>query len=136
MEVYCTAKTSSLGCKPKVTVSGSPSASGQTTLFVVGYQFAPDEPGLFFWGTQSKATPFKGGTLCVQAPLVRTPVQHSGPLGALLKCDRSYSFAFDATYMASKALPAGTTVYGQYWAHDAVPSGTSLSDGIQFTICP
>jgi hypothetical protein len=35
------------------------------------------------------------------------------------------------------ALPAGSEIYGQYWARDpATPSHTSLSNAIRFVINP
>jgi len=136
MALYCSSKKNSAGCKPKISAAGSPSVSGRTAFFVISTQQVNQQQGLFFWGTSSKGTPFQGGTLCVRAPLQRTPVQASGGKATGSDCSGTFSFTFDAAYMASRGLSAGTTVYGQYWSTDSAPSGVGLTDGLQFTICP
>ena len=54
-------------------------------------------------------------------------------------CGGSFAFDFNAyiTSGADPALVSGTDVFGQYWSRDpASPSGTSLSNAIQFTVGP
>jgi hypothetical protein len=93
--------------------------------------------GTFFYGTGGSASiPFQGGFLCVLGGIKRTPVQNSG--GAT-PCGGTFALDFNA-WIASGADPAlvsGATVYGQYWSRDPMDAfGTSLTNAIQFSICP
>jgi hypothetical protein len=136
VSTYCTGKVNSLGCTPSVGWSNQPSKSaGNFTVMcssVINNRF-----GVLFWGSAPTAAPFQGGTLCVNAPVVRTPIQDSGgtPPG-VDDCSGTWSFIFDGAYMTAYGIDPGDTRYCQWWGRDPQsPSTTSLSNAIQFTVC-
>jgi hypothetical protein len=134
---YCSGKTNSAGCVPEVGVAGVPTLSGSVSFFVTARGVINRQPGLFFWGLAPKSTPFAGGTRCVSAPLVRSPVQGSGGSAAGIDCSGSYSYAFDGAVTSAHGLSAGTTVYGQFWGRDPGASPRiGMTDALQFTLCP
>lgn len=136
---YCTAKINSLGCSPEVEWSGAPTLSGPDDFEIRAVQILNQKTGLMFWGMQSSASPFHGGTLCVQTPVVRTPMQISGGTLGGPDCSGTYSFAMTQAYMTAKGLRSGDTVHAQYWSRDpGFPGlqGVSLTNGLQFDVRP
>jgi hypothetical protein len=133
---YCTAKVNSQGCLPAMDVSGSATLSGLDDLHLTASNVLNNKSGLLFWGFAPTSVPFQGGTKCVAPPTKRTPLQDSGGDPPPDDCTGSYDFHFSASYMQSKGLTAGTTVYAQYWSRDpSSPSTTGLTDAVSFTIC-
>jgi hypothetical protein len=135
--LYCTAKVTSNGCVPAIAFFGSPSAGAGSGFQITASQVEPQKFGLFFYGKSGAASfPFQGGTLCANAPLVRTSIQNSGGAAA---CSGTYLIDFNA-YIATgndPALVAGQQVNGQYWFRDpgfAPPDNTGLSNAIEFEI--
>ena len=137
---YCTAKTNSQGCTPKIGSTGAPSASNPNPFWVtcddvLGFVF-----GLGFYGTAPNATPFLGGTLCIGGAIQRTVVQHSGgnpPSGA--DCSGGFALDMNAVIQTGQdpALVAGAHVFVQYWSRDPGDAWTvSLSDALEFEIVP
>lgn len=134
--VYCTAKTNSQGCAPAIDASGHPTLGGLDNFVVSAQSLINNKSGLFFWGHAPASGPFQGGTICVQSPTVRTPVQNSGGAAGADDCSGAYLFAFTHAYAASRNLSAGATLYMQCWQRDpASPSSTGLSNALQFTLC-
>jgi len=136
---YCTAKLNSQGCMPQVVASGIPSTSGAAAFDVGAQSVLNNKNGILFYGLQTKALAFQGGTLCVQAPVKRTPLQDSGGNPPPDDCSGVYTYDFNARIQsgADPALQAGATVYCQYWSRDpASASGTGLTDGLCFEIRP
>lgn len=136
--LYCTAKTTSAGCLPALSSAGSPSASAGAGFTVRVDAVEAGNLGLFFYGHHGPAAqPFQGGTMCVQAPIWRTPAQVSSGAGA---CAGSYQLDFNAYVLLASdpLLQAGATLHGQFWFRDPPEpiSGTGLSSGIAFTLCP
>jgi hypothetical protein len=137
--IYCTAKVTSNGCVPAIAFFGSPSASAGSGFLITASQIEPQKSGLFFYGKSGPAAfPFQGGTLCVNPPQTRTPVQDSGGAAA---CSGTYSIDFNAHIAGGSdpALVAGQQVNGQYWFRDpgfAPPDNTGLSNAIEFEIGP
>jgi hypothetical protein len=132
---YCTAKVNSAGCTPQIDYAGTPSLTSGFT--VTASQVLNNKNGLLFWGSDPLAAPFQGGTKCVAAPTVRTPIQGSGGNPPPNDCSGTYSFSFDPAYMASKGLTPGQAVHAQYWSRDPQsPSTTGLTDALWFIICP
>ena len=139
IKVYCTSKTSSLGCSPAIAYSGSPSVSSPAPFTISASGVVAQKFGLFFYGFGPAAFPFQGGTLCAQPPLHRTLVQTSG--GSSGSCSGSYSMDFNAWIQsgADPLLLAGKTVNGQYWfrdPQDPAGFGTGLTDALEFTVQP
>lgn len=135
---FGTAKTNSLGCVPAIGANGVPYASGFDSFFLIATTVLEDKPGIFFWGLTQAQLPFGGGTLYVQPPIVRTPVQFAAhPFDGL--CTGTYVFHFTQAYMASEGLAPGVTCYGQFWSRDpgfAPPGNIGLTDAIAFTWGP
>lgn len=136
---YGTAKTSSAGCASFVTTAGFPRATGDDAFRVVATGVLANKSGMFFWGRASANQPFGGGTLLVQPPLVRTPVQASGSSSLGAACSGHFSFHFSQAYMASELVFPGDTLYGQFWSRDpgfAPPNSLGLSNAVQFVVAP
>lgn len=145
---YCTAKTSSLGCVPFIGASGQASASATSGFLVVGAQMRNLKPGLLFYGFSGRAAaPFQAGTMCVAAPRFRGITSSSN--GNAAPADDCWGrFALDLNAFASGALGGnpmlelrvvGSVVNCQWWGRDtgfAPPNNTTLSDALEFTICP
>jgi len=145
---YCTAKTNSLGCTPAMGFTGVPSATLPSGFVVSSSNNRNQKSGLLFYGNTGRvATPFQGGTLCVKAPIKRTPAVNSGgtPLPAN-DCSGVYSIdmnAFRAGSLGGSPAPflgvVGTVVNCQFWGRDPgfpAPNNTSLSDGLEYTVAP
>jgi hypothetical protein len=133
---YCTAKTNSDGCAPGTTWSGTPSVSAGSGFIISALELKTGQPGIMIYGYSPQYLPFQGGTLCIRAPIIRTPVQSSGGAGT---CGGNMSFDFNARIASGvdAGLTAGTTVYAQHWYRDPGASfPTGLTDAIQFTIEP
>jgi hypothetical protein len=146
--IYCSGKLNSLGCLPTIGFSGTPSASLPSGFVLQASQVRNNKAGLLFYGVNGREnTPFQGGTLCVKPPIRRTPGVNSGgsPLPAN---DCSGVFALDMNAFASGSLGGnplaslqvpGTQVQCQWWGRDpgfAAPNNTTLSGGMEFSICP
>jgi hypothetical protein len=118
---------------------GLPSASAGSGFTIGATNILDNKFGLFFYGKMGQqAVPFQGGTLCANAPLVRTALQNSG---GTAPCGGMFSMDFNMYIAGGKdpGLVAGATVDGQYWSRDpgfAPPNNTSLTDALHFVICP
>src|SRR5262249_20818478 len=78
-QVYCTATTSSLGCTPKTSASGTPSASSPDPFWIRATNVISHRSGILLWSTAADRAPFAGGgVLCVRAPFHRGGVAYSG----------------------------------------------------------
>lgn len=136
---YCVAKPNSLGCAPSIGFSGSPSLTGADDFVVTATGVLNQRSGLLFWGYEATDEPFFGGTLCVQAPLVRTAVQGSG--GSALPandCSGSYAFHLTHGYLSAHSLGTGSTIYAQYYSRDpgfAWPDNVGTTNALRITIC-
>lgn len=73
---YCTAKTTSNGCVPRIEIAGMPSAAATSGFNLRAREVRNLRNGMLFYGASGAQTvPFHGGTLCVAAPLLRSAVQ-------------------------------------------------------------
>ena len=137
---YCTAKVNSLGCTPQIGWAGLPSVSGATPFTVTASQVINQRSGLFFFGKSGRlAQPFQGGTVCVRAPIQRTPVRSSGGSVGALDCSGLLSLDF-APYLQGALGPGlspGEMVHGQWWYRDPLSSfSIGLTDAIEFQVQP
>jgi hypothetical protein len=141
--LYCVSKLNSQGCLPVINYEGDPRSSASAGFVVHATQVLNNKSGLLLLGTNGRAAvPFQAGTLCVNAPIHRTPLVNAG--GNLPPTDCSGVFAIDMNrYAAGGPLPAlsvaGTVVNCQWWGRDsgfAAPNNTSLSAGLEYTVCP
>ena len=127
---YCTAKTSSSGCTPSIGSTGTPSPSG--AFHVTCDDVEVNQMGIAVYSLSGPAaTPFFGGTLCLQTPNVfRMPAQGSG---GLAPCSGTYVHDMTSVIVAQ---PVGTQVWTQFWYRDAGDAqGIGLSDALAFTTC-
>ena len=136
--VYCTAKQNSLGCLPQIASSGMPTVAGYDDFHVLVSSVISNLNGILFHGSGATSVPFQGGTLCVQAPVTRTPVANSGGNPGNGDCSGVQSFHFDHDYLSAAGLSAGANVWCQFWTRDpaSLPFGSGLSDALAFTVSP
>jgi hypothetical protein len=135
---YCTPKTNSLGCAPVIGFGGCASTSLGSGILIVGQNLRPNVTGIMIWSVNQNAAPFGGGTLCVSAPVKRTPGQSASVISGY-PCTGQYTYLFTPAYMAANGLSAGQNVYAQYWSRDngfAAPNNIGLTAGLKFTIVP
>jgi hypothetical protein len=147
-EGYCAGKVNSLGCTPSLVFEGVSSATASSGFTVTATQELNRRRGMILYSLSGPATmPFQGGTLCVQSPVRRTPLQMSG--GSALPandCTGSYALdwnAYAAGLAGGQPDPAlrvpGTVVWVQAWGRDpgyAAPNDTSLSNGLRYVVGP
>jgi Tol biopolymer transport system component len=141
---YCTSSTTSNGCAPTMTSSGSPSASATAGFVLTATNVDGGRAGLVFYGVGgANGQPLAGGStsyLCVRAPVQRTPPQTSG--GSTGQCDGSLAvdwLAFLANHPTALGQPitAGLRVNAQAWFRDPLaPSGVNLSNATEFDVLP
>lgn len=136
---YCTAKTNSLGCTPAISSSGSTSLSGPDDFVLRAANVFNQKNGVLLIGTTQSATPFAGGTLCVQAPVKIVPVQSSGGSASSADCSGAFAVALRHVDFQSLGLGAGAAGYAQFLSRDpgfAEPDNLSLSNAAVFVVCP
>ncbi len=141
--VYCTAGTSTNGCVPSISGTGTPSGSAGSGFALDVAALEGQKLGLFFYGIAGPAAVSWGsGTsfLCVKTPTQRMGSQNSG--GTANQCDGAFNQDFNA-YLAANTgslgqpFVGGEMVWAQAWYRDpAAPKTTNLSDGLQFVMQP
>jgi hypothetical protein len=138
---YCVAKPG-LSCGvPAITAFGTPKASASSGFYLIAGPARQNKAGLVIYGnTGPNSAPFQGGTLCVNTPVRRTTTVDSG--GTSL-CEGE--FAIDMNAFASGALGGnpqafltqpGTKIHAQFWGRDTQATGSFLSNGMAYTVCP
>ncbi|MEO6708689.1 MAG: hypothetical protein ABI054_08010, partial [Planctomycetota bacterium] len=145
--VYCSAKLNSAGCTPQIASAGMPSASAGSGFTLSAGNVLNHRPGLLLYTNGGRdAIPFGGGTLCIHSPIERSIALFSG--GNVGPTDCSGIYALDMNAFSTGSLggnPApflhaeGTFVNAQFWGRDngfAPPHNATLSDAIEFSICP
>ncbi len=138
--IYCTAKTSSLGCVPSIGSAGVPGFSEPGPFDVTCVQVNSSKNGIFFYGLNGRASfPFQGGIMCAQPPLKRTPVQNSGGSPPPGDCTGTFTFDFNAWAQGGSEpnVVPGSQVNGGWWFRDPQASFTTgLSNAIEFVEVP
>jgi hypothetical protein len=144
-DTYCTAKTTSNGCVPRIAASGLPSATATSGFTIACNNAINNKAGLLFYSLRGRGTlPFQGGTLCVRLPLSRTPVRNSGgnpppnDCSGVLAIDiNAFAHGLGGGNPAPALAQAGSVVTAQWWGRDpGSPSGTLLSDAIEWLVGP
>ncbi|MBI5433923.1 MAG: hypothetical protein HZA52_13915 [Planctomycetes bacterium] len=123
---YCTAKTTSIGSTPAIGTFGTTSVAA-ADFFLTCNQAMPGKNAINFFGVVPASTPFQGGTLCVQPPLIRSQVKTFDAYGTLVE------------QFALQPKDVGQTLYFQYWGRDPQhPDGTGvmLSNALSVTVLP
>jgi hypothetical protein len=142
--VFCTAGTTSSGCTPALTFSGTPSASASSGFSVSCNNVDVNRTGLFFYALSDPSfvpTPWgAGGTSfkCVANPVQRMGVMNSG---GTTGCTGSFTQDWNA-YMANNPGALGNPraigeSFGiQLWMRDPPsPKSTILSNALEFDLC-
>jgi Tol biopolymer transport system component len=135
---YCTPKTNSLGCAPRITTTGFPSLTDPATFFVTTQSVRSRQSGMLIWSLSPQALPFAGAWRCVAPPIHRTALQSAGGSSSP-DCSGTYSFHFSPNYLDAHGLSAGTVVYGQFYGRDegfSAPNNVGLTDAVRFTVLP
>jgi hypothetical protein len=139
---YCTAGTSASGCQTTLSASGSPSATAPAGFLVTATSVEGQKDGLFFFATNGRqANPWGNGT---SYQCVVPPVRRAGLLtgnGANGACNGLFTQDLNALWAANPAKNpgAGAVVQTQAWYRDPPNTSnqtTSLSDAIEFSVCP
>jgi hypothetical protein len=142
---YCTAGTSASGCRAALSASGVPSATASTGFVVSAGGVEGNKDALLFFGTSGRqANPWGNGTSfqCVVPPVKRGGLlDGAGTPGA---CDGTFAQDLNALWCAACPRPnhnpgAGALVQAQLWYRDPANTSnqtTSLSDALEFTVCP
>ena len=142
---YCTAGTSASGCNALLSASGTASESIPFGFTLSAAAVEGDKDGLFFFGANGRqANPWGSGT---SYQCVATPVKRAGILlgtGTPGLCDGALSQDLNALWCPScpgalKNPGAGAVVQAQLWYRDPLNTSnqtTSLSDAIEFPVCP
>ena len=141
-ESYCTAGTSANGCQALLSGTGTPSATAASgfTLDATGVEGQKD--GLYFFAANGRqANSWGSGTSfqCVAPPVFRGGLLlGTGTSGA---CDGTFSQDLNARWQAKpNSNPgAGAIVQAQLWYRDPQNTSnqtTSLSDAVEFVVCP
>jgi len=139
---YCTAGVSATGCTALLSSSGAPSASAATGFMVTADFVEGSKDGLYFFGSNGQqAVSWGNGTSfqCVAPPVKRAGVQTG--VGTPGSCDGSFAQDMNARWQAKPAQNpgAGAVVQLQLWYRDPLNTSnqtTSLSDAIEFIVCP
>lgn len=134
---YC--DDTSTECPLAILGTGTASTTTPRPFWITLASTENQRSGQLFYGLGQTGVPFLGGTLCVQPPLVRTPVQGSG--GSTLPtedCSGSFAFDFNAWIQAGgSVVAAGQRIDAQYWVRDpSAAQGASLSNGLDFLVLP
>ncbi len=146
--LYCSGKFTSSGCAPTMAKVGYSSATLGSGFIVRATDCMNNKPGLLLYGVSGQAAlPFQGGTLCISAPVKRTPGTNSGGSPAPAD-DCTGVFEIDFNAFAVGALggtpsPAlrvpGTVVDSQWWGRDpgyGPGQNSQLAGGLEFQVCP
>ncbi len=135
---YCTAKLNSLACTPSITFEGGPSTSQPYPFVISASDVLNQRTSVLFYGSSPNAAPFKGGTLCVGAPVRRTPARSSGGSTGFSDCSGRPAIDFNERIQdgSDPALTAGAMVYAQWYYRDPAASfAIGLSNALSFVVC-
>ncbi len=141
---YCTAGTTTNGCVPSMSSTGTPSIGAGAGFEVRATGIEGQKQALLFYGisgpNNAPWTPNSSSRLCVRTPVQRMPSAGTG--GAANACNGAIALDFLGFLSAnSNALgqpfAAGMVVNMQAWFRDPpAPGTTNLSNALQFTFCP
>ncbi len=142
---YCTAGATAAGCNASISAIGAASATAGSGFLLLVNGAEGAKTGIYFFGTSGRqANPWGSGTSyqCVVTPVTRAGLlTGTGTVGA---CDGTFSQDLNAVWCPTcpKRLEnpgAGALVQAQLWFRDPQNTSnqtTSLSDAIEFRVCP
>jgi hypothetical protein len=141
---YCTTGTTSGGCVPAISASGSASATAGSGFSISISNLESHRIGVIFYGIDGPhASPWGAGgasSLCVKSPTQRLHPYDSGGSPGLCNGLISEDWnLFIATHASALGQPffGGETVWAQGWFREP-PSAktTALSNGLVFAVAP
>ncbi|MCE9595678.1 MAG: FG-GAP-like repeat-containing protein [Planctomycetes bacterium] len=130
--LYCSSKPNSLGGIPNILFTGTATLDGADDFVLTATGLVPHSETVLLIGSESVATPFAGGTLCVAPPLRRIRLENSDESGTV-------RFHVSDAWMTAIGLHVGSNVFMQFWSRDAgfaPPSDVALTQGVRFAVCP
>jgi hypothetical protein len=147
---YCTAKPG-LACGPvAITFNGASSASATSGFEILAAPARSERLGVLLYSNAGRAVlPFPSGghILCMQTPIRRGgPASSGGTPGP--NCDGvfaldmnafasgSYNPPFPTYAPAAYLLTVGQQVNVQWWGRDTVPTGSFMSDALEYFVAP
>lgn len=137
----CIWNTSTVGCAPRLEVSGCASASASSGLLVHTSGLEGQRNAMLFYGLVETVLPYSNWSwLCVAAPRQRMDVLDSGGTGGT--CDGSFDvdlLAWIAAHPSAVGTPltAGQQLVLQAWFRDPPAAhGANLSRGWKVTLLP
>lgn len=138
---YCTARTNSLGCTPTIRSVGYASASASFGFTVRATEVINNSNGLLLWSLGARnSLPFHGATLCVTAPLYRTPILNSGhKITGPVTCQAVWERDLNRWWHDTVPMPAGVTVRCQWFGRDpgySAPQDAQTSNALEFVLRP
>jgi len=139
---YCTAGVSASGCQATLSAAGMASATAPSGFHLSAFDVEGQKDGLFFYAANGRQANSWGNGTSFQC--VVPPVRRGGLLagsGTSGSCDGSFSQDLNARWTAkpSHNPGAGAIVQAQLWYRDPFNTSnqtTSLSNAIEFTMCP
>lgn len=141
MVAYCAAGTSSQGCTPALSWSGTPSASATSGFTLWLHAADGQRASLLFYGVGPFPAPFASttaGAACVLAPIQRVAKPFTG--GSAGACDGLTSVdwnAWRALHPQALGSPfaAGAVLFAQAFVRDgAAPSSSVFANAVKFTL--
>lgn len=138
---YCTPKTGSTGCQPKIRAEGVASPTATFGYEVSAENVRNNTIGMLLYSTNGAASnPFGGGTLCLAPPHRRTALVASGGTPPPAKdCSGRWSYDLNAHFSAKPGPAPGDTVNCQWIGRDggfAPANAYALSDALELTLLP
>jgi hypothetical protein len=142
---YCTAGVSASGCQATLAATGTASATASSGFVLSAADVEGLRNGAFFYGTGGRqANAWGNGTSlrCVVPPVRRLgTMSGTGTAGA---CDGAFALDLNALWCPTCPKPgvnpgSGAVAQAQLWYRDPQNTSnqpTSLSDAMEFVICP
>jgi hypothetical protein len=142
---YCTAGFSASGCQALVQASGTPSATLTSGFTLTTTSVEGGKNGFYLYGTNGRqANSWGSGTsfVCVVPPRKRGGLKLGTGTAGL--CDGAFAQDLNARWCSTCPKPlhnpgAGALMQAQLWYRDPQSTSnqkSSLSDAIEFSICP
>jgi hypothetical protein len=150
---FCTAKAGLACGTPSISSTGTASASASSGFVISASPARGNRLGVLLYNTALAPAPlpFNGGLLCVQPMGLRRggPTNSLGTSGA---CDGVFSIDMNTFAQGLWVVPptgaippnnpagflttAGTSVHCQFWGRDSIQTGSYVSEGLSFSVCP
>jgi hypothetical protein len=141
---YCTAGTTSNGCVPMISGTGTPSASVSSGFTIDVTSVEGLKAGMILYGLSGRNStvwaPMSTSYLCVRSPVQRTSMLNSG--GTFNACDGVLTldfnnYLFTHSSALGQPLNAGRVIDAQGWFRDQfAPRTSNLSDALEIILAP